>query len=291
MRIHIQHKTRYDYDAPVQLGPHLLRLRPRLDGDCAEIEYALHIDPEPSARRDCLDAAGNRITRLWFDRETRHLQLHVHLLVETGDTDRLIPCLEPDALRLPLGYPATDAALLSPYLTAAGADPALTALAEKLSAAADGDAYRFLQQLNQYLYHNILREIRPSGMPQTPAQTLARGRGACRDQAVLFIGLCRAVGLAARFVSGYQDRSAMDTERRYLHAWPETYLPGFGWHGWDPTRGIEVTDGHIALAAAPHPTGTMPVEGCYFGDAGSRMGFELQVDSDADIRKQIDTTA
>ena len=282
MRIEVEHQTRYDYDAPVRLGPHLVRLRPRLNGDIIEIDYDLGIDPPPAARRECLDAAGNRITRLWFDGESQHLQVDLRLAVETGDAERLIPWIEPDEARLPLRYPAAEAALLSPYLTAGGADSSLTALADELTAAADGDALRFLEQLNQHLYLHIVREIRPSGAPQTPAQTLARGRGACRDQAVLFIGLCRAVGLAARFVSGYQDRSALEGERRHLHAWPEAYLPGSGWHGWDPTRGIRVADGHVALAAAPHPTGTMPVEGCYFGDAGSQISYKLKIGIDGE---------
>jgi len=277
MKIDVEHETRYNYDAPVRLGPHLLRLRPRLDGDATEIAYRLEIDPPPAARRDCLDAAGNRITRVWFDGESRHLRVNVGLTIETGDPERLIPWVEPDESRLPLRYPAAEAALLSPYLTAAGADSSLSSLAEELTAAAESDALRFLDRLNQHLNEHIIREIRPSGAPQTPAQTLARGRGACRDQAVLFIGLCRAVGLAARFVSGYQDRSAMDGERRHLHAWPEAFLPGSGWHGWDPTRGVRVADGHVALAAAPHPAGTLPVEGCYFGDAGSEIGFKLNI--------------
>ena len=89
--------------------------------------------------------------------------------------------------------------------------------------------------------------------------------------------LCRAQGLAARFVSGYQDRSAMETERRYLHAWPEVYLPGAGWYGYDPTRGRPAADGHVPLAAAPRPDGTMPVEGSYWGSARSRLEFDLVI--------------
>ena len=125
--------------------------------------------------------------------------------------------------------------------------------------------------------------FRPTGAPQTPAETLARGRGACRDQTVLFVALCRAAGLAARFVSGYQDRSAMETDRRYLHAWPEVYLPGAGWYGYDPTRGTAVSNGHVALAAARDPAGTLPVEGSYFGTATSRMEFALTIRADEPV--------
>jgi transglutaminase-like putative cysteine protease len=94
---------------------------------------------------------------------------------------------------------------------------------------------------------------------------------------VLFIAACRAGGLAARFVSGYQDRSAMDTPERYLHAWPEAYIPGHGWQGFDPTRGMAVGGGHVPVAAAPDPAGAMPVEGSYFGEARSNLSFEVRI--------------
>lgn len=122
MRIEVEHETRYDYDAPVRLGPHLPRLRPRLDGAIAEVAYALDVDPAPSARQECLDAAGSRITRLWFDAETRHPRLHPRLAVDTGAEERMPPRIEPEESRLPVRYAAADAALLAPYLVATGAD-------------------------------------------------------------------------------------------------------------------------------------------------------------------------
>ena len=90
---------------------------------------------------------------------------------------------------------------------------------------------------------------------------------------MLFVALCRAAGLAARFVSGYQDRSAMETDRRYLHAWREVYLPEAGWYGYDPTRGMAVSNGQVALASAHDPIGTLPVEGSNCWTASLRMGY------------------
>jgi transglutaminase-like putative cysteine protease len=93
------------------------------------------------------------------------------------------------------------------------------------------------------------------------AHTLAIGRGACRDLTVLFMATCRCLGMAARFVSGYQAQADTPDGQRHLHAWPEVFLPGLGWRGFDPTHGIVVTDGHVALCAAPDQADTMPVEG------------------------------
>src|SRR5262249_7931254 len=121
----------------------------------------------------------------------------------------------------------------------------------------------FLDRLNQTLYARTDRHIRPSGPARTPAETLDRASGACRDLALLFIEACRCVGLASRFVSGYQAAHDTPDQRRHLHAWAETFLPGQGWCGWDPMHGVRVNDSHVALCAAPDQAGTMPVDGSY----------------------------
>jgi transglutaminase-like putative cysteine protease len=277
MHIEIEHETRYEYRDPVRLGPHVVRLRPRPGGCLRELDYALEVQPAPVERRDCLDANGNRVVRLWFDGETRSLRLHSRLSVETGDGAAYAPRLDAARARVPVLYPDAEAAALAHYLDGPPPAGAVSDLAGELARLAAGDTLAFLDLLNRRLHTGIAREIRPTGAPQTPAETRARGRGACRDQSVLFMAVCRAAGLAARFVSGYQDRSAMETERRYLHAWPEVYLPESGWHGYDPTRGAPAADGHVPLAAARDPGGTMPVEGSYFGETVSRMDFSLAI--------------
>jgi len=280
MRIEIEHETTYDYSEPVRLGPQTVRLRPRPGGTLRELDFALAVDPTPTLRLECLDVPGNRIVRLRFAETTRHLRLAIRLVVETGAPVDYVPFLEPGQVRLPPDY-AAESAALAPYLAGPPAEPAVADLAGRLQDQAGADPLVFLERLNRWIYERITPEIRPTGAPRTPAETLSRGRGACRDQTVLFVALCRTAGLAARFVSGYQDRSAMETDRRYLHAWPEVYLPGAGWHGYDPTRGMAVSNGHVALAAALDPAGTLPVEGSYFGSAASRMGFALTIRAQA----------
>jgi transglutaminase-like putative cysteine protease len=77
-------------------------------------------------------------------------------------------------------------------------------------------------------------------------------------------------------VSGYQARSTRPD--RHLHAWPEVYLPGGGWRGFDPTRGIAIADTHVALAAAPTPAATMPIEGSFTGAARTHMTYHVAIE-------------
>jgi transglutaminase-like putative cysteine protease len=125
------------------------------------------------------------------------------------------------------------------------------------------------------------RRIRPAGNAQPPTETLRTWKGACRDYATLFLAAVRSVGMPARFCSGYQATSETPDGRRYLHAWPEVFVPGAGWLGWDPTHGIPVDGGHVALCSAPEQAGTMPVTGSYFADhaVASTLDFTLTIEA------------
>jgi transglutaminase-like putative cysteine protease len=277
MRFDVEHMTTYSYSEPVTLGPQTVRLRPRHDGGFRELGYSLLVDPAPVLRQERLDAEGNLATRMWFEAETRQLRIVSRFTVDTLESDPFGLVLDTAYRALPVIYPADEGAALARFRDGGSPEPSVRALADDIAARSAGDPLAFLAVLNDRLHTGIEREIRDKGAPQTPAETLARGRAACRDQTVLFISLCRAAGFAARFVSGYQDRSAMDTTERHLHAWPEVYIPGCGWSGLDPTRGIAVGATHVAVAAAREPAGAMPVEGSYFGAASSRLSFEVRI--------------
>lgn len=87
------------------------------------------------------------------------------------------------------------------------------------------------------------------------------------------------MGIAARFVSGYEVSSAGRPDA-YMHAWAEVYLPCIGWRGYDPSRGIAVSNGHVAVAAGSDHDLASPVSGWYSGWSNSRMetSLELQVE-------------
>jgi transglutaminase-like putative cysteine protease len=281
MRFQVEHITRYEYSAPVALGPQTVRLRPRPDGGVRELAWTLTLDPQPQVRSDQLDAEGNLVSRLWFVGETRHLEIGVSLGAETTRVNAFDYIPDLGTRRLPMDYAPAEAAVLAPYLAPGPgqgpSDPSVHALKARIQDTSDGSPTGFLTGLNAWMYAEIEREIRDQGVAQSPAETLGLGRGACRDQTVLFLAAARAAGLAGRFVSGYQDKSALETECRYLHAWPEIYLPGGGWRGFDPTRGIAVADGHIPVAASAGPAGAAPVEGSYHGSARSEMSFRLSI--------------
>jgi transglutaminase-like putative cysteine protease len=87
------------------------------------------------------------------------------------------------------------------------------------------------------------------------------------------------MGIAARFVSGYECASA-SREDSYMHAWAEVYLPGVGWRGYDPSRGLAVSNRHVAVAAGFDHDLASPVAGWYSGGSRSHMEASLSLEVD-----------
>jgi transglutaminase-like putative cysteine protease len=245
--------------------------------------FELDVSPEPVSKSLVMDLDGNAIAKVWFDPElTEHLQIEVRSQVETHCPNPFNYLLEPWASKLPIDYPASKRFQLQPYLSGHQGEsivaPIAVELAEEISHAVEGNTVAFLTKLNQHIYETCEQVVRETGDPQPPSITWKQKSGSCRDVAVLFMEVCRAMGLAARFVSGYQEGD-LDNPERHLHAWAEVYLPGGGWRGYDPTHGLAVADRHIAVAASPIPKGAAPVTGGLKGKARSELTYELSIKS------------
>jgi transglutaminase-like putative cysteine protease len=241
------------------------------------VHFDIRIEPQPSALSHCFDLEGNTVTHAWFDGKTDRLHVRSRADVETLRTNASDYLLDPQACRLPLRYPGGLERLLAPYILRPESDDHVDQFAHEIAYEAGGNTLYFLDGLSRRLYETCSRIIRETGRPQEAAFTLQQRQGSCRDLAVLFIDACRAAGIAARFVSGYR-RYGRDPEKRYMHAWPEVFLPGGGWRSYDPTQSTLVTDLHVAVAASHEPAGAAPIQGAYFGESvPSTMQASVQI--------------
>lgn len=275
------HVTRYRYSREVFLEPHVIRLCPRSEPGQRVLAFSVEIDPTPAGVSGSLDAEGNSVLWSWFGRMTETLTITTRFTAETlrpVPFDYIVPTAE--SARLPVPYPPHEQPVLAPYL-AAEPSPGASALAEEIAAEADGDVQAFLIRLTDRIYRLCEVIVRDEGDPYPADRTLAEARGSCRDLAVLHVVCCRHVGVAARFVSGYQEGDP-DAEERELHAWAEAYVPGGGWRGYDPTHGLVVADRHLAVAASASPVGAAPVAGSLRGTgATARMEADIDLDVSA----------
>jgi transglutaminase-like putative cysteine protease len=283
LKYQISHMTHYAFSQPVHLAPHTLRLCPRSDAAQHLQSFQYQILPMPTGLSPLVDLDGNACLQVWFTEITEHLQVQTTATVVTRRSNPFDFVLFPWATRLPLDYPQSWFQQLQPYLHAT-LDSSILSFAQELLLKANHDTLTFLTELNQEIYHTCSYVLRESGDPWPAGLTWKRQQGSCRDLAVLFMECCRAIGLAARFVSGYQappqdgERDPSSAEELHLHAWAEVYLPGGGWRGYDPTQGLAVADSYIALASSPWPAWTAPVSGHFRGSgAETTLQYQLQI--------------
>ena len=116
---------------------------------------------------------------------------------------------------------------------------------------------------------------------QSPTQTLRLGSGTCRDFALLMMEAARALGLAARFITGYVYSAALDNGGNVgggaTHAWVQIYLPGAGWMEFDPTNGIVGNRDLIRVAVVREPAQAIPIAGSWIGNPADYLGMTVDV--------------
>jgi len=271
IRVALNHYTRYRYDRPVSLSPHLVRLRPAPHCRAPVQGYSLRIAPEQHFINWQQDPFGNWIARLVFPERVREFSIEVDVVAEMVTINPFDFFLDEEAQTYPYRYPAELARDLAPYLEKRESGPLL---GEWVASVARGEQniIDFLVALNQRLQREVAYTVRMEPGVQTCEQTLDRAIGSCRDSGWLLAQILRHLGLASRFVSGYlvqlaPDEKSLDgpsgPEQDFtdLHAWTEVYLPGGGWIGLDPTSGLFAGEGHIPLACTPEPASAAPVTG------------------------------
>ena len=254
--LEIVHRTRYDYSAPVTLGEHRLMFRPRDSHDLRLLHTGLAIEPAAQVRW-IHDAFGNSIAIAQFDGTTRMLELTSNIRLEHFGLPPDLPPIEEYARKLPFAYLAEEAPDLARYVERHYPDPNATVSgwAKQFLEGEDGtDTFAMLTHMCKGIQETLKYAMRFEAGTQPPAVTLESGGGTCRDYALLMMEGVRAMGLAARFITGYLYDPALDdaaggaSSPAHPHAWMEVYLPGAGWVEFDPTNGIIGTERLIRVA-------------------------------------------
>ena len=148
---------------------------------------------------------------------------------------------------------------------------------------ADGqtDTVGMLSEMTAAIRNDFTYVPRAEKGTQTPNETLHKRQGTCRDYAVLMIEAARALGFAARFVSGYVYSPGRGEGRvggGNTHAWVRIFLPGSGWVEFDPTNGIVGNRGLVRVAVARDPAQAVPLSGTWTGFPASDAGMDVSVE-------------
>ncbi|MDV6330859.1 transglutaminase family protein [Asticcacaulis sp. 201] len=281
LRVH--HLTTYAYRQPVGFGQHRLMFRPRDSYDQRLLDATLNISPLPSDLFWVHDVFGNCLAVAEFDQAADQLRFETDILLD--HTPQLGPHfrMDADARTWPFSYDEEDLPDLAPCLKRQYPDDGATETwARKfINPAGKTDTAMLLETLTYAIKAEFKYNRRSNPGTQTPEMTLYSLSGTCRDFALLMIEAARALGFAARFVTGYIYSPARDTGENLgggaTHAWAQIFLPGAGWVEFDPTNGIIGNRDLIRVGVTRDPRQALPLWGTHTGTRHDYLGMTVQV--------------
>jgi transglutaminase-like putative cysteine protease len=285
-RVHIRHATSYAYNAPVGLSQHRLMVRPRDSHDLRLHDATLSISPAPASTRWAHDVFGNSICLLDWEPEARTERLEIVSMLDLTHypAGPALPraTLDPSVEVFPFSYGAEEAPDLVHFVERHLPDPERRVDAWARRFLAQGGQTRtlpMLEAMTRAIKDEFTYEARDAEGTNPPVVTLATGRGACRDFTLLMMEAARALGFAARFVSGYLYEAGGEgtVGGGATHAWVAIYVPGAGWIEYDPTNGLVAGENLIRVGATRTPEQAVPVGGGYIGRADDFAALHVDV--------------
>jgi transglutaminase-like putative cysteine protease len=275
VHLRIVHVTRYRYEEPAWDSFNELRLRPA--DDFRQTLHAFELSVRPRAElRSHRDRHDTLVHHFHLPHEHRVLHVMASALVETypvpyplevgaqalnGLRHRWFEFLAPTA-RVPLDrdwHALLDLRRLSPR----------------------GDVFAHVEGLTAALQARFIYSPEATTVDTPLTAFVASGSGVCQDYAHAMLALCRADGIPARYVSGYvhaHPSAELDlVGSEGSHAWVETFLPGNGWVGFDPTNGCRVGEAHVKIGVGRDYDDVPPVRGLRRGGGDGQLEVEVRV--------------
>lgn len=294
MKLQVTHETRYDYEPAVETAQHMAYLQPLDNRHQQLVRHSLQISPQPEQISQTRDVFGN--ARCFFSLQTPHTQLRV-----VAQSVVCTRALAPPASRVTweqtrelLRYQsgarfdaAAEFVFPSPFCPRhaeflAYAQPSFSAGTGVLAAA---------QDLMRRIHRDFVYESQSTQINTPALQALAQRKGVCQDFAHIMIACLRAMGLPARYVSGYLlTQPAPGTVKLQgsdaSHAWCAVYVPDLPqearWYDLDPTNNRcgwhSPGEDYVTLATGRDFSDVSPIRGVIHGGASHTLFVGVTVE-------------
>lgn len=282
----VVHETHYAYESRVAVAQQLLHLTPRELPWQDLRSHRVVVDPVPSETTEHQDYFGNAVLHAVIDSPHDELTVRAESVVTVAPrTGGKVPPGSPawEAVRDSLKA-ASDRAMLeaaeflfeSPHIRmSAGLVDFVTPCFPAGRPFLEG-----VWELNRRIHRDFAFDNSATSVSTPIAKVLELRRGVCQDFAHLMTGCLRAIGLPARYVSGYILTTPPPGHVKLVgadasHAWVSVFCPGTGWVDFDPTNDLVVDDEHITLAWGRDFSDVAPMRGVILG--GGEQELEVHV--------------
>ena len=285
MRYKITHKTEYRYSAPVAQSNHLVHLTPcAVDGQIIE-QHDIAITPRPAHRRDFKDYFGNSTIHLTLEEDHSVLTMNAQTVVTiTRDHTPLLAksvASWENVRDLMFEAAHVDQAEFSCYSPFTNPTSDIAAYgAESFPPGRpllEGVMELTCRIFTDFDYNSTVTDI------FTPvSQVFEMKSGVCQDFAHLQLACLRALGLPARYVSGYLRTYPPKGQPRLVgadasHAWISVWCPEAGWVDFDPTNNKTIADEHVTLTVGRDFGDVSPISGVILGGGNHFVNVSVDV--------------
>jgi transglutaminase-like putative cysteine protease len=271
MKYDILHRTRYSYATPVRDSFNDVRLQPMPIPEQTVESFLLKILP------------AARLTHFtdFYSNWVQHFEIvepHSYLVIEAQSRIITHPPVPLPAEKLCSFAQMKEAPNIErcfDYLQASRFVE-LSPEAWKLALdATDGidDAWLAVLALMKFVHGYLKYESFSTHVHTHMRDVIKDRRGVCQDFAHLMIGLCRALKIPARYVSGYLATEAASA----THAWMEVFIPGHGWRGIDPTHNCQLGETYVKIGNGRDYSDVPPIAGNYRGTRDHQMQVEVKI--------------
>jgi transglutaminase-like putative cysteine protease len=276
-RLRVEHKTGFTYAGKVSSSYNEARMSPRNEPHQAVLDARVEVWP-PARTYRYEDYWGTAVTA--FDVHAAHeaLQVTATATVETLPAgDRLTSDGASWAdLALPDNVDRWHELLLPTPRTAL--DEELTELAESIRGA-HATPQAAAMAICEHVHAEVEYQPGVTGVQTDAVQAWRQRKGVCQDISHLVVGLLRAVGVPARYVSGYLHPSANAAIGEAVvgqsHAWAEWWVGR--WNAFDATNGIPVGEQHVVVGRGREYGDVPPLKGVYSGPENTGQGVEVAI--------------
>ncbi|MEM8874272.1 MAG: transglutaminase family protein [Planctomycetota bacterium] len=257
----LTHRTQLDYTETVTESVMELRVMPRQEPDQRRLSFNLAVGP-PSSPTSYVDWLGNTVHALTVNAPHRKVVVEATSYVETrrekspaADLGDPYDAAPPPALHdfVDFGGPVVKSDLLQTHLDAIAPQPG-----EPIGAIAG--------RIMNHIFTSFTYEpgVTTSASPIT--DLLEGYKGVCQDFTHLMLGLSRALGIPARYVSGLVH-PMKESFRGFTqtHAWCELLVGPNLWVGFDPTNNTTVGPEYVKIAIGRDYRDVPPNKGVYRG--------------------------
>lgn len=286
MRYRVTHQTTYEYSEAVTLCHNEVRMTPRGERGQTCARSVVEIIPSPAYMTSRLDHFGNQVH--YFDVEQPHDVLKVTVTSDCETNRGNEPAVaSPTCQAVRQAFRDRGAHLHEPDLKQFVFPSARASISNEIQRYARAtlvDSRALLdavEELNHRIFAEFTYDPTATHVESPLEQVLSSRRGVCQDFAHLAVAALRSFGLPAAYVSGYLETQPAPGAPKLRgvdasHAWFSVYIPGSGWHDFDPTNDKSPDSRYIVVARGRDYTDVTPLKGVVFG--GGNMSLAVAVD-------------